>query len=152
MEKKDYKEPTIENSRNTLQEIEEERRQYVIQEYPSGFLLLADKQIVPGMTIFRSKVEVEDITDLTEEEYTAFTKDFRQALIYMKEKLSQDKNFIRLNWDKLGNEFKKLHMWIIPRYEWEGDELSMPLWSHNMKERWEKAESPDKELIESFKN
>ncbi|PIY93536.1 MAG: hypothetical protein COY69_01135 [Candidatus Magasanikbacteria bacterium CG_4_10_14_0_8_um_filter_32_14] len=142
----------MKDSKITLTEIEDERKAYVIKEYPSGFLLLADKQIVPVMCIFRAKIEVEDITDLTDEEYSNFARDFREALIYIKSKLLQDKNFVRLNWDKLDNELKKLHMWIIPRYKWEGDELSMPLWTHNMKERWEKAKSPSEELIQSFKN
>lgn len=136
--------------RTTLAEVEEERKRYVLREYPSAFLLLADKQVVPGMCIFRSKIEVEDITDLTEEEYSAFTHDFRSALEHLRNKIEKEPDFLRLNWDKLGNDHKLLHIWIIPRYKWEGDELGMPLWSHNMKDRWGKAESPSEELIKKF--
>jgi diadenosine tetraphosphate (Ap4A) HIT family hydrolase len=144
---------TIENKplRLTLTNVEKERRPYVLEEYETGFLLLADKQVVPGMCIFRPKFEVEEITDLTDEEYAAFTRDFRSALQHLREILDQDQDFLRLNWEKLGNAFHTLHIWIIPRYKSEGEENKMPIWSSNIKERFENANPPDEKLINKFK-
>ena len=85
----------------------------LILETEGGNLYLMKDQTHPGRMLLASKRHVRKITDLTGEEYAAFTQAAFKAAKAVTEVLKPDK----INYLVLGDLGTHLHLHIVPKYE-----------------------------------
>ncbi len=77
---------------------------------PASRLILFKEQSHPGRCIVASKRHVDDISDLTEEESTAFMADVRHVAAALHKAFSPDK----INFGAYGDTMHHLHFHLVP--------------------------------------
>lgn len=88
----------------------------------SGYAVLADTQFLPGYCILLASPKANHLTDLPMPHRMQFLQDMSligEAL----EQVLRPQGLVRINYEILGNTDAYLHAHVIPRYEWEPDEL-----------------------------
>ncbi|BDR53822.1 DeoR family transcriptional regulator [Bombiscardovia nodaiensis] len=114
----DWKQDRIRSAR-------EGRNPTVIARLPSGFVVLADMQFLPGWCILLPYKQVSSLNDLSMVERAHFLLDMSvlgdAILAVCRPK--------RVNYDILGNTDEFLHAHVYPRYDWEPpDRQPLPVW------------------------
>lgn len=86
---------------------------------PSGWVVLADWQFLPGYTILLADPQVPDLHMLSPERRDLFLRD----MAVIGESLMEVTDAYRINYQVLGNLDPVLHAHVCPRYQWEDPEL-----------------------------
>jgi diadenosine tetraphosphate (Ap4A) HIT family hydrolase len=111
----------------------EGRNPWLVARVSSGWVVMSDKQVVPGQLILLADPVVTSLNDLGLRERIGFLADM--ALIG--DALLAVTGCLRVNYDILGNTDPALHAHIVPRYASETDERRvMPIWLYD----WSAAE------------
>ena len=91
-----------------------------IGELPMSKIILFKEQSHPGRMIVACKKHVDDITDLSQEERTAFMEDVNHVAEIMHELFQPEK----INFGAYGDTMHPLHFHLVPKYkdgfEWGG--------------------------------
>lgn len=112
----------------------EGRSQWVVAQLKSGWVVMSDKQVVPGQLILLADPVVPSLNALAAADRAAFLSDM--ALVG--DALLAATDCVRVNYDILGNTDPALHAHIVPRYSHEPEERRrMPIWLYD----WSVAES-----------
>jgi diadenosine tetraphosphate (Ap4A) HIT family hydrolase len=102
----------------------------VVTRVPSGWVVMADTQYVPGYCILLPDPVVPDLNSLDKERRMQFLKD----MVIIGDGLLEVTEAYRINYEIQGNTVPILHAHIIPRYMIEPDELrKMPIWFYETK-------------------
>jgi diadenosine tetraphosphate (Ap4A) HIT family hydrolase len=102
----------------------------VVTRVPSGWVVMADIQYVPGYCILLPDPVVPDLNSLDEEQRLQFLKD----MVIIGDALLEVTEAYRINYEIQGNTVPILHAHVIPRYMSEPDELrTMPVWFYETK-------------------
>jgi len=91
----------------------------VVCRMPSGWLVMFDKQFLPGRLVLLCDPVVSSLNDLSVEQSDAFLRDMRIA----GDALLEVTDTVRINYAILCNLDPYLHGHIIPRYAWEPEEM-----------------------------
>jgi diadenosine tetraphosphate (Ap4A) HIT family hydrolase len=110
----------------------------VIAKLRSGFVTMGETQFLPGYCLLVADANgVDHLTDLPRPARAQFLADvglLGEAL--MAACMAWDPAFARLNYEILGNHWRRLHAHVFPRYTWEPVELrDAPVWRHP-RQRW----------------
>jgi diadenosine tetraphosphate (Ap4A) HIT family hydrolase len=109
----------------------------VVCRVPSGWVVMADIQYLPGYCILLADPVVQDLNSLTGRKRAQFLQD----MAITGDALLEVTGAYRINYEILGNSEPVLHAHIIPRYMSEPEELrKIPVWSY------EKAREPPKKF------
>ena len=99
----------------------------VIHRLKSGFVVLADSQFLPGYCILLGYPKVRLLNDLE----TVPRLLFLREMSLVGDALLDVCKPLRINYEILGNTDEFLHAHIIPRYDWEQDDLRrLPVWMY----------------------
>ena len=123
----------------------------VICKMPSGWVVLGDRQFIPGYTLLLSDPVVGDLNELQERERRQFLHDM--ALIG--DALLELTDSYRINYEILGNYDPALHAHIFPRYLSEPEQFRQrPAWMYGKEELNSRPFNleRDKELMEQIAN
>lgn len=97
----------------------------VLLRMKSGFAVLADSQFLPGYCILLGYPKVKSLNDLDAVSRLLFLREMSLVGDAILEVCTP----LRINYVILGNTDAYLHAHIIPRYDWEEDDLrKMPIW------------------------
>ncbi len=106
---------------------------FLVARTQSGWVVMSDKQVVPGQLILLSDPIVTSLNDLNADQRAAYLVDM--ALVG--DALLAVTGCLRVNYDILGNTDPALHAHIVPRYAGEPEERRvMPIWLYD----WSQAE------------
>jgi diadenosine tetraphosphate (Ap4A) HIT family hydrolase len=110
----------------------------VIAKLRSGYVTMGQTQFLPGYCVLVADADdVDHLTDLPRPAREQFLADMGllgEAL--MAACVRWDPAFARLNYEILGNQWRRLHAHVFPRYNWEPAELrDGPVWWHSQ-QRW----------------
>jgi diadenosine tetraphosphate (Ap4A) HIT family hydrolase len=93
----------------------------------SGFAVLADTQFLPGYCILLAYPKAKSLNHLDPVARLLFLREMSLVGDAILEVCTP----LRINYEILGNTDAYLHAHIIPRYDWEEDELlKMPVWMY----------------------
>ena len=121
-----------------VEEARQGKNPYVICRMPSGWVVLADTQILPGYCILLRDPVVADLNALTLEQRASFLRD----MSIVGDALLEVTGAGLINYEILGNTDRALHAHIIPRYASEPEETRRrPIWFSD----WENAPRFDAE-------
>jgi diadenosine tetraphosphate (Ap4A) HIT family hydrolase len=110
------------------------RNPWLVARLKSGWVVMSDKQVVPGQLILLADPVVSSLNALAAAERAAFLSDM--ALVG--DALLAATDCVRVNYDILGNTDPALHAHVVPRYSDEPEERRrMPIWLYD----WSVAES-----------
>ena len=110
------------------------RNPWLVARLKSGWVVMSDKQVVPGQLILLADPVVPSLNALVAAERAAFLSDM--ALVG--DALLAATDCVRVNYDILGNTDPALHAHVVPRYSDEPEERRrMPIWLYD----WSVAES-----------
>lgn len=102
----------------------------VLRRLPSGWAVIGDEQFLPGYCVLLYDGDADHLTDLPRPERLAFLEDMAilgEAVSLACSRL--DPQFLRVNYEILGNEYAHLHAHIFARYAWEPDDRRRtPVW------------------------
>jgi len=94
----------------------------------SGFVVLADTQFLPGYCILLACPKVKSLNDLDDVPRLLFLRE----MSIVGDAIMEVCRPLRINYEILGNTDAYLHAHIIPRYDWENDELrKLPVWLYS---------------------
>lgn len=97
----------------------------VIRRMKSGFVVLADTQFLPGYCVLLACPKAGTLNDLDIESRLLFLRE----MSLVGDAITEVCQPLRINYEILGNTDAYLHAHIIPRYDWENDELQkLPIW------------------------
>lgn len=97
----------------------------VLLRMKSGFAVLADSQFLPGYCILLGYPKVKSLNDLDAVSRLMFLREMSIIGDAILEVCAP----LRINYEILGNTDAYLHAHIIPRYDWEADDLrKVPVW------------------------
>jgi diadenosine tetraphosphate (Ap4A) HIT family hydrolase len=97
----------------------------VLHRMKSGFAVLADTQFLPGYCILLAYPKAKSLNDLG----TVPRLLFLREMSIVGDAILDICKPLRINYEILGNTDAYLHAHIIPRYDWEEDELrKQPVW------------------------
>jgi diadenosine tetraphosphate (Ap4A) HIT family hydrolase len=100
----------------------------VVCRVPSGWVVMADTQYLPGYCILLADPVVQDLNSLTGRKRARFLED----MAITGDALLEVTGAYRINYEILGNTEPVLHAHIIPRYMSEPEELrKIPVWSYD---------------------
>ena len=100
----------------------------VICQVPSGWVVMADIQYLPGYCILLADPVVKDLNSLKGKKRSRFLQD----MTITGDALLEVTDAYRINYEILGNTEPLLHAHIIPRYMSEPEELrKIPVWSYD---------------------
>jgi diadenosine tetraphosphate (Ap4A) HIT family hydrolase len=106
---------------------------FVVAQMPSGWLVMTDKQVVPGQLILLADPVVPSLNALTPGARAQFLSDMALA----GDILLAVTGCQRVNYEILGNSDPALHVHIIPRYADEPEgRRKMPIWFYD----WQAAD------------
>lgn len=110
----------------------------VIARLPSGFVAIGDTQFLPGYCVLLAdNDDAEHLSDLPRAVRNRFLADMGllgEAMMIACAAL--DPALSRINYEILGNGWRRLHAHLFPRYTWEPPEQrSGPVWWYP-RERW----------------
>lgn len=105
----------------------------VIAKLRSGYVTMGQTQFLPGYCVLVTDADdVDHLTDLPRPAREQFLIDMGllgEAL--MAACVAWDPAFTRLNYEILGNHWRRLHAHVFPRYAWEPAELhDAPVWAY----------------------
>jgi diadenosine tetraphosphate (Ap4A) HIT family hydrolase len=105
----------------------------VIAKLRSGYVTMGQTQFLPGYCVLVSDTDdIDHLTDLPGPARAQFLVDMGllgEAL--MTACVAWDPAFARLNYEILGNHWRRLHAHVFPRYAWEPAELhDATVWSY----------------------
>ncbi len=119
----------------------------VICRMPSGWAVLADKQVTPGYTILLSDPVVLDLNALPLEARVAYLRD----MSVIGDALLEATGAALINYEILGNTDRALHTHIIPRYADEpDDQRRKPIWFSDMTKAPKFNPEHDKQLMDKL--
>ena len=109
----------------------------VMVELTSGWAVIGDTQFVPGYSLLISRhTDAAMLSQLPREERLQFLADLDLlALAVERACIAKDPAFRRVNIEILGNTDAYVHAHVFPRYEWEGPNAALPVWSYR-DNRW----------------
>ncbi|KKB11004.1 hypothetical protein VE25_14530 [Devosia geojensis] len=111
----------------------EGRNPWLVARVSSGWVVMSDKQVVPGQLILLADPVVTTLNDLGPRERISFLTD----MVLIGDALLAVTGCLRVNYDILGNTDPALHAHIVPRYVSETEERRvMPIWLYD----WSTAE------------
>ncbi len=100
----------------------------VICRVPSGWVVIGDKQFLPGYSLLLADPVVPSINDLDENARTQFLSD----MVLLGDALLEVTGALRINYEILGNSEAALHAHVLPRYESEPEALRRrPAWFYD---------------------
>jgi diadenosine tetraphosphate (Ap4A) HIT family hydrolase len=100
----------------------------VICHLPSGWVVMGDKQFLPGYSLLLADPVVPSINDLE----IAARVQFLQDMVLVGDALLEVTGALRINYEILGNSEAALHVHILPRYESEPEALRRrPAWFYD---------------------
>lgn len=100
----------------------------VICRVPSGWIVIGDKQFLPGYSLLLADPVVSSINDLD----GAARARFLQDMVLLGDALLEVTGAARINYEILGNSEAALHAHVLPRYESEPDDLRRrPAWFYD---------------------
>lgn len=100
----------------------------VICRVPSGWVVMGDKQFLPGYVLLLSDPVAPSINDLEEDCRLQFLHD----MVLVGDALLEVTGALRINYEILGNSEAALHAHILPRYESEPEEYRRrPAWFYD---------------------
>ena len=104
----------------------------VMVELTSGWAVIGDTQFVPGYSLLISRhTDAAMLSQLPREERLQFLADLDLlALAVERACIAKDPAFRRVNIEILGNTDAYVHAHVFPRYEWEGPNAALPVWSY----------------------
>jgi diadenosine tetraphosphate (Ap4A) HIT family hydrolase len=112
----------------------EGRNPWLVARLKSGWVVMSDKQVVPGQLILLADPVVASLNALGPAERAGFLSD----MTLVGDALLAVTGCVRVNYDILGNTDPALHAHIVPRYADEAEERRrMPIWLYD----WSVAES-----------
>jgi diadenosine tetraphosphate (Ap4A) HIT family hydrolase len=105
----------------------------VIAKLRSGYVTMGQTQFLPGYCVLVADIDdIDHLTDLPRPAREQFLTDMGllgEAM--MAACVAWDPAFSRLNYEILGNTWRRLHAHVFPRYTWEPAELrDGPVWWH----------------------
>jgi diadenosine tetraphosphate (Ap4A) HIT family hydrolase len=104
----------------------------LVAKMPSGWLVMADQQVLRGYCLLLPNPVVPHLNALAEPARSRFLADMTRA----GDALLELTGAVRINYEMLGNLDPALHAHIIPRYANERDTLkTKPVWFHD----WDSA-------------
>jgi diadenosine tetraphosphate (Ap4A) HIT family hydrolase len=121
----------------------------VVCRVPSGWVVMADIQYLPGYCILLADPVVQDLNSLTGRKRDRFLQD----MAITGDALLEVTGAYRINYEILGNTEPVLHAHIIPRYMSEPEELrKIPVWSYDKASRPPKKfdTEGDKKLMQAI--
>ncbi|SHH64367.1 Diadenosine tetraphosphate (Ap4A) hydrolase [Sporobacter termitidis DSM 10068] len=99
----------------------------VLLRMKSGFAVLADTQFLPGYCILLAYPKVKSLNDLGPVPRLLFLRE----MSLVGDAIMEVCRPARINYEILGNTDAFLHAHIIPRYDWEEDDLRrQPVWMY----------------------
>ncbi|MGE5463355.1 MAG: HIT family protein [Syntrophothermus sp.] len=108
-----------------VEEAQQGKNPYVVCRMPSGWLVLADTQILPGYCILLHDPVVTDLNALPLKERIIFLRD----MSIVGDALLEVTSATLINFEILGNTDRALHAHVIPRYSSEPEETRRrPIW------------------------
>lgn len=108
-----------------VEEAQQGKNPYVVCRMPSGWLVLADTQILPGYCILLHDPVVTDLNALPLKERIIFLRD----MSIVGDALLEVTSATLINFEILGNTDCALHAHVIPRYSSEPEETRRrPIW------------------------
>lgn len=108
-----------------VEEAQQGKNPYVVCRMPSGWLVLADTQILPGYCILLHDPVVTDLNALPLKERIIFLRD----MSIVGDVLLEVTSATLINYEILGNTDRALHAHVIPRYSSEPEETRRrPIW------------------------
>ncbi len=100
----------------------------VICRVPSGWVVMGDKQFLPGYSLLLPDPVVSSINDLAEPARSQFLQD----MVILGDALLEVTGALRINYEILGNGEAALHAHVIPRYASEPEDLRRrPAWFYD---------------------
>lgn len=113
------------------QRVEQARRgenPTVICRVPSGWIVIGDKQFLPGYSLLLADPVVPSINDLDGEARAQFLRD----MVILGDALLEVTGALRINYEILGNSEAALHAHVLPRYESEPEAMRRrPAWFYD---------------------
>ncbi len=101
---------------------------WLVAKMASGWVVMSDKQVVPGQLILLSDPVVGALNDLSREQRAGYLLDMAR----IGDALLAVTGCLRVNYEILGNTDPALHAHIVPRYASEPDERrTMPIWLYD---------------------
>lgn len=101
---------------------------WLVGRVPSGWVVMSDKQVVPGQLILLSDPVVGSLNDLGVKQRGRFLGDMARV----GDVLLATTGCLRVNYEILGNTDPALHAHIVPRYASEPeDRRRMPIWLYD---------------------
>ncbi|HET9658019.1 MAG TPA: HIT domain-containing protein [Kineosporiaceae bacterium] len=104
----------------------------VLARMATGWAVIGDYQHLPGYCVLLHDGDADQLTDLPRPQRAAFLQDMSllgEAVAQVCARL--DQQFLRVNYEILGNSYPHLHAHIHPRYAWEPEDLRRgPVWLH----------------------
>lgn len=100
----------------------------VICRMPSGWVMIGDKQILPGYILLLADPVVPSLNEMSREAQSQFLHD----MAVLGDVLLEVTGAARINYEILGNSEKALHVHILPRYLDEPENLRRgPAWFYD---------------------
>jgi diadenosine tetraphosphate (Ap4A) HIT family hydrolase len=98
-----------------LAELEEGKNPAMVTRMPSGYVVLADNQFLPGYCLLLAYPMVGQLNDLEGSARSRFLEDMAQV----GDAIRRATDCKRINYSIYGNLDPFLHVHVIPRYDWE---------------------------------
>jgi diadenosine tetraphosphate (Ap4A) HIT family hydrolase len=128
-----------------VEEAQKGKNPTVICRVPSGWVVLADKQLLRGYCLLLPDPVVNDLNALSIEQRAIYLQD----MSIVGDALLEVTGTVRINYEIMGNTEHALHTHIVPRYNDEPDEFRFgPVWFYN----WDEAPAFDFERDRNFMN
>jgi diadenosine tetraphosphate (Ap4A) HIT family hydrolase len=106
----------------------EGRNPWLVGRVPSGWVVMSDKQVVPGQLILLADPVVASLNELGAKQRGRFLGDMARV----GDALLAVTGCLRVNYELLGNTDPALHAHIVPRYASEPEERRrMPIWLYD---------------------
>lgn len=120
----------------------------LVAQVPSGFVILADKQVLRGYCLLLPDpipIHLNALKGSAREQFLADMARLGDALLAVT-------GAVRINYEMLGNFDPALHAHVIPRYDEEPEQLrTKPIWSYDWEAAREFSESEHGELREAIR-
>ena len=115
------------------------RNPWLVAHVTSGWVVMCDKQVVPGQLILLADPVAGSLNDLSASQ----RRDFLTDMGLVGDALLAATGCIRVNYEILGNTDPALHAHIIPRYASEPeDRRRLPIWLYD----WDAADLYSEEV------
>lgn len=99
----------------------------MVARLPSGWVVLADHQFLPGYCLLLPDPVVAHLTDLDLHQRAEYLVDMSRV----GDALLAATDAVRINYEILGNAAPALHAHVLARYEWEpAERRTQPVWTY----------------------